>query len=325
MIKINITLEGKEIIQKPTRRGYGEGLVELGKRDERVVVLGADLTTSTQASLFKEAFPERFFSIGIAEQNMTGIAGGLSLEGKIPFICTYGVFSTGRAWDQVRTTVCYSNLNVKIGGAHGGISVGPDGATHQALEDIALMRCLPNMKVIVPCDVIETRKATIAIGEIPGPCFVRFGREPTPVITTEETPFKIGEATQVREGRDVTIIACGFMVYQGLRAAEELAKEGISVKVVNLHTIKPIDKEAIRTVAEETGAIVTAEEHQIHGGMGSAVCEEIVKSCPVPLEMVGIQDRFGESGQPEELIEEFNLGVKDIKAAVRRVLERKRA
>ncbi len=300
-------------------------MVELGKTDPRVVVLGADLTDSTRTLWFAEKFPDRFFEIGIAEQDMLNTAAGLSLTGKIPFVSTYGVFVAGRAWDQVRTTICYANLNVKIGGAHGGVSVGPDGATHQALEEIALMRVLPNMKIIVPCDAIETYKATMKAVEIEGPVYVRFGREKIPVITKEDTPFEFARAATFREGKDVSLIACGYMVYESLRAAEELEKKGISARVINLHTIKPIDKEAIIKAAKETGAIVTCEEHQIMGGFGSAVAEVVVENCPVPMRFIGIQDRFGESGTPEELIVEFNLDSRDIIKAVEEVLKRKGA
>jgi transketolase len=310
---------------KPSRDGYGLGLVDLGTADPRVVVLGADLTASTRANWFKDKFPDRFFSIGIAEANMVNVAAGLSLVGKIPFVCTYGVFVAGRAWDQVRTTVCYANLNVKLGGAHGGISVGPDGATHQALEDIALMRCLPNMTVVVPCDAIETRKATVAIGKMHGPAYVRFGREPIPVITTDQTPFTLGKAETFRDGSDLCIIACGYMVGEALQAAETLQQEDkVSARVVNLHTVKPIDRAAIARAAAETGAIVTAEEHQVMAGFGSAVAEVVTTECPVPMRFVGIQDRFGESGEPEELLDEFGCTARAIVAAARQVLTRKR-
>lgn len=313
-----------EIPTKPTRLGYGEGLVELGRRNPNVVVLGADITSSTNAGMFLEKYPERFFSIGIAEQDMVGVAAGLSLVGKVPFVCTYGVFASGRCWDQIRTTVCYSDLNVKIGGAHGGISVGPDGATHQALEEISIMRCLPGMTVVAPCDVIETRKATIAIGEMHGPAYIRFGREAVPTITEESTPFKLGKAEIFRKGSDVTVIACGVMVHEAIETAEKLQKEGISVRVVNLHTIKPIDVEMIVKSAEETGAIVTAEEHQIYGGMGSAVVEVLAQHAPVPVEMVAVKDRFGESGQPLELMVEFGLTHDEIYNSIKKVLSRKK-
>lgn len=308
---------------KATRDGYGEALVELGKTNPRVVVLGADLTDSTRTLWFAEKFPDRFFQIGIAEQDMLNTAAGLSLTGKIPFASTYGVFVAGRAWDQVRTTICYANLNVKIGGAHGGVSVGTDGATHQALEEITLMRVLPNMKVIVPCDALETYKATMKAAEIKGPVYIRFGREKIPVITKEDTPFTLGKAATFREGKDVSLIACGYMVYEALKAAEELKKKGVSARVINLHTVKPIDKEAIIKAAKETGAIVACEEHQIMGGFGSAVAEVVVENYPVPMRFIGIQDRFGESGTPEELIKEFNLDSRDIIKAVEDVLQYK--
>jgi transketolase len=323
VIRHEITLKGHEIPLKATRFGYGEGLVELGRRHDNVVVLGGDLTGSTAANLFKEAFPDRFYSIGIAEQNMAAIAGGLSLTGKIPFISTYCVFSAGRAWDQLRTTIAYTPLNVKVGGAHSGVSVGPDGATHQGLEDIATTRCLPNLTVSAPCDAIETRKATIAIGELDGPAYIRFGREAIPVITEENTPFNFGEATMFRDGSDCIIFACGYMVYRSLVAAEKLEEEGLSVGVVNLHTIKPMDEDAIEECARRAGCLVTAEEHQVMGGMGSAIAEVVVRKAPVPMEFVGVLDRFGESGKQEELMDEFNLGINDIIGAVKRALVRK--
>lgn len=323
MIRHQITLRGRDIPLKATRFGYGEGLVELGRRHSSVVVLGGDLTSSTAASLFKDAFPERFYSIGIAEQNMAAIAGGLSLAGKIPFISTYCVFSAGRAWDQLRTTIAYGELNVKVGGAHSGVSVGPDGATHQGLEDIAITRCLPNFSVSAPCDAIETRKATVALGEMDGPAYIRFGREPMPVITAEDTPYEFGQATMFRDGTDCIIFACGYMVARSLIAAEELEDEGLSIGVVNLHTIKPIDIEAIEECARRAGCLVTAEEHQVYGGMGSAIAEVAASRVAVPMEFVGVWDRFGESGQPEELMDEFGLGVSDVIAAVRRAISRK--
>lgn len=308
----------------PTRFGYGDGLVALGSDDPNVVVLGADLTSSLCADRFQKKFPERFIQIGIAEQDMMGVAAGLSIVGKIPFVSTYGVFCTGRAWDQLRTTVAYAKLNVKIGSGHGGISVGPDGATHQALEDIAITRTIPNMTVIVPADYHETLKATIASAKLDGPVMIRFGREKVPVITTPDTPFEIGKAEIYRDGDDVSIIACGVMVYQALMAAEKLAGEGISVQVINSHTVKPIDKETILAAARKTGAVVTAEEHQVMGGFGSAVTEVISQNYPVPVKMVGIQDSFGESGKPDDLMEKYNLLDTDVVNAVRDVLELKR-
>jgi len=303
-----------------TRDGYGEGLVEAGRKNKNVMVLGADITSSVRVDWFRDNFPDRFFNMGIAEQNQVCVAAGLALMGKVPFVTNYGVFLAGRAWDQIRTTVCYNNLNVKLGGAHGGISVGPDGATHQALEEIAIMRCLPNMKVIVPADSIETKKATIAAAEIHGPVYVRFGREKVPVVTSEESQFKIGEAYCMRDGNDVAIIACGAMVYESLMAAEKLEKAGISTAVVNCHTIKPIDKEMIIEVAKKTGAVVTVEEHQVMGGMGSAVAEVLSQEYPVPISMVGVIDRFGESGQPDILMKEFGLNSGNIENAVKNVL-----
>lgn len=291
--------------QKLTRQGWADALIELGKTDENVVVLDADLSKSTLTCQFKDAFPDRFFNIGIAEQNMVNIAGGFSLTGYLPFVSTYGVFLSGRAWEQIRTTTCVNNLNVKFGGAHGGVSVGPDGATHQALEEIALMRCLPGMTLIVPADYYEARKATLAAAKIKGPVYLRFGREKVPVITTAETPFEVGKAIIMREGKDVTIVACGSMVAEALDAADELSTQGIEAEVINLHTIKPIDKETITNSVKKTGALVTAEEHQVMGGMGSAVLEVVAQSHPVPARMVGIEDTFGESGTSEELLKKY--------------------
>ncbi len=313
-----------EVEQIPSRHGYGDGLVELGKKNPNVVVLGADLTSSVRAHLFQKAFPERFIEFGIAEQDMTCAAAGLSLVGKIPYVSTYGVFSTGRAWDQLRTTVCYGNLNVKIGSAHGGVSVGADGATHQALEDITLTRVLPNMTVIVPADYHEAKKVTLASADIKGPVTMRFGREKIPVITTPDTPFKVGRAETFRFGEDVTIVACGYMVYEAMMAAKELEKENIDARVINCHTVKPIDKKTIIEAAKQTGAIVTAEEHQVMAGFGSAIAEVVVKNYPVPMKMIGVQNRFGESGTPDELLDEFGLRAKDIIKAVKEVLKMKK-
>lgn len=309
--------------QKPTRDGYGQGLVELGKENKNVVVLCADLTGSTRSKMFADEFPDRFIEVGIAEQNMMGLAAGLSLVGKIPFVSTYSVFCPGRNWDQLRISVAYNEANVKLTGAHSGVSVGPDGATHQGLEDIAITRCLPNMTILAPCDAIETKKATIAAAKMKGPVYLRFAREATPVFTTERTPFEINRAEVFRQGTDVTIIACGPTVYEALLTANELEKEGLSVGVINNHTIKPIDQQTIIEAAEKSGAVVTAEDHQVMGGMGSAVAEVLAKNKPVPMEMIGVQDRFGESGSPEELMKEFHLVADDIKAAVKKVIKRK--
>lgn len=310
---------------KPTRDGYGDALVELGQRDERVVVLGADLTGSTRADRFSSRFPERFVECGIAEQNAMNIASGLSMAGKIPFVSTYAVFVVGRALDQIRTTVCYSNLNVKIAGAHGGISVGADGATHQALEDVATLRTIPGITVIVPCDYHETRKAILWAAEHQGPVYVRFGREPVPMLTDEDTPFVWGKANLLHDGTDVTIINNGPVLKECLDAVGALEGEGISARLLNMHTVKPIDREAIVKAARETGAIVTVEEHQVMGGFGSAVAEVVVQEAPVPMRFIGIQDRFGESGEPDELFVAFGLKAKDIVKAAKEAIAAKKA
>ena len=311
------------IMMLPTRDGYGNGLLELGAANPDVLVLDADLAKSTRSDWFAAKYPERFFDIGISEQDMIGTAAGLALGGKIPFATTYGVFVAGRAWDQIRTTVCYSDLNVKIAGAHGGISAGGDGATHQALEDIALMRVLPNMKVLVPCDAIEARKATVAAGKVFGPCFLRFAREATPVFTEEGDFFEIGIANVLKQGTAATIIAAGPIVYEALQAHEQLAAEGISLRVINMHTIKPLDEAAVLAAARETGAIVTAEEAQLSGGLGGAVAEVLARKCPTPMEMVGIEDSFLECGTPEELAVKYGLTAKDLVGAVKKVMARK--
>jgi transketolase len=323
MQKVNLNIDLKNIEMIPTRDGYGEGLIAAAEKNKEIVALGADITASTRVDWFRDKFPERFFNFGIAEQNHIGVAAGLSLAGKVPFVTNYGVFLAGRSWDQIRTTVCYANLNVKLGGAHGGISVGADGATHQALEEISIMRCLPNMKVIVPADSFETKKATEAAAEMYGPVYIRFGREKVPVITNEDTPFEVGKAYCVKEGKDAAVIACGAMVYQSLVAAEELEREGISVMVINNHTVKPLDAETIIEAAKLTGAIVTAEEHQIAGGMGSAVLELLAQNCPVPAKMIGVHDRFGESGDPDLLMDKFGLSSDYIVKAVKEVLQHK--
>ncbi len=313
----------KNIEKAPTRDGFGKGLLEAGEKDERIVALCADLSESTRTHWFAEKFPERYIEVGVAEQNLATVASGLANYGKIPFITSYAAFSPGRNNEQIRTTVSLSNLPVKIAGAHAGVSVGPDGATHQALEDIALMRVQPNMTVVVPADAIEAKKATIASAKFDGPVYLRFAREKTPIFTTEESPFSIGKANLLRDGDDVAIIACGILVYNALFAAEELAKKGVSVAVLNNHTVKPMDQNAVLSLAQKTKAVVTVEEHQVMGGMGSAVCEILAKNYPVPVEMIGMQDAFGESGDSEELIEKFGMDVESIKDAVLKVLSRK--
>lgn len=307
----------------PMRDGYGEALLELCEKGENIMVLDADVAKSTRTVWIRDKYPEYFIDMGIAEQDMVGTAAGLALSGVTPFASTYCVFLSGRAFDQIRTTVCYNNLNVKLGGAHAGISVGPDGATHQSLEDIALMRALPNMTVIAPCDSEETRKATLAIAKKQGPCFVRFGREAVPVVTGKDTPFEIGKARLCREGKDVTVIACGAMVYEAQLASDELKEEGISVRVLDMHTIKPLDADAVIAAAKETGAIVTAEEHQMAGGLGSAVAECLALNFPTPLEMVAVHDSFGESGKPEELMNKYKLNKDAIIEQIKAVITRK--
>ncbi len=307
----------------PTRDGFGKELVEVGKVNDKVVVVSADLEDATRAEYFRDAHPERFFTVGIAEQDMVGTAAGLALVGFVPFINSFAVFMTNRAYDMLRLDLCYNNTNVKVICSHAGVTVGPDGATAQCLEDYAIMRVLPNMKVVCPVDDFEARKATRLFAEEFGPMYMRTSRAPMPVLTKEDDPFVIGKANVMREGKDVTIIACGVMVSEALAAAEMLKKDNIEAKVVNMHTIKPIDQECIIASAKETGAIVTAEEHQINGGLGSAVAEVVVKECPVPMEMVAVADTFGQSGSPDELLAEYHLKDVDIAAAVRKVVKRK--
>ena len=308
---------------KATRDGFGEGLILAGEKNKDVVVVCADVSESTRAEGFKKKFPERFVEVGVAEQNMALIAAGMSFAGKIPFISSYSVFSPGRNNEQIRTNIAYANANVKIAGSHAGVTVGQDGATHQALEDVGLMRMLPNMSVVVACDAEEAKKATVAVSKISGPVYLRFFRNKTPVITTANTPFKIGQAEVFKEGKDVVIFACGPMVYNSLLAAMELEKERISVAVVNVHTIKPLDKDMILKYANNTRAVVTVEEHQISGGLGGAIAELLAKEFPVPMEFVGVDDKFGESGKPEELIEKYGIGVESIKRAVKKVFNKK--
>jgi transketolase len=309
---------------KASKQGFGEGVLEAGKSNQKVVGLGADITASVGMNFFAEAFPERFLSLGIAEQNCVGVAAGLALGGKIPVFSTYGVFAALRNTDQIRISVCYNNLHVIIGGAHAGISVGPDGATHQALEDIAVMRVLPNMTVISPCDATQTRIATVkAITELTGPVYIRFGREPVPDFTNENQVFEIGKGQVLKEGKDISIIATGHMVWESLKAGYQMEKDGIDARVINIHTIKPIDEEIIVKAAIETGAILTTEEHQIMGGFGSAVAEIVVRHHPVPMDFVGMNDSFGESGKPEELMKKYNMNLEEITRKTRLLLGRK--
>lgn len=308
---------------EPTRDGYGRGLVKLGNTNPQVVALCADLTESTRTQSFAQKFPDRFIEIGVAEQNLATVASGMAAMGKIPFISSYATFSPGRNWEQIRTTICINQQKVIIAGAHAGISVGPDGATHQALEDIAITRALPNMTVINPCDSLEAEKATLAAADYPGPIYLRFHREKTPIITSKDSPFEIGKASVLRVGSDVSIIACGPVLYEALAAAQDLEESGIEVEVINMATIKPLDLEVIIKTAQKTKAIVTVEEHQITGGLGSAVAEVLGEYYPVPLQRVGIKDRFGESGEPDELLTKFGLKSRNIKAAVKEVISRK--
>lgn len=324
--KLNSKIFDKDVEQAPTRNGYGEGLVLAGDQDENVVVLCADLTESTRSDGFAKKFSERFFQVGVAEQNLATIAAGLGISGKIPFISSYAVFSPGRNWEQIRTTITYNDSNVKIAGAHAGVSVGPDGATHQAIEDIATMRVLANMKVFVPCDAIEAKKATLASAKIWGPVYLRLTREKTPIMTSEETNFIPGKAEIFWESKrpEVLIIGCGPILHNALVAAKELDEEGIGSVVLNCHTIKPLDEKQIVELAKKYKAIVTVEEHQIAGGLGGAVAECLAKTCPTPMEFIGMQDVYGESGKPVELIEKYGMGVGDIKEAVKKVIKRKK-
>lgn len=309
---------------KPTRDGFGEELVNLGRENPKIVVLSGDLEDATRAEYFKHAFPDRFFNLGIAEQDVVGTAAGLSSMGLIPFACSFAVFLTNRAYDMLRLDVCYNQSNVKIVCSHAGVTVGEDGASAQCLEDLAIMRVLPNIQVICPVDFLEAKKATRAIAQAKGPMYMRTGRAPFPILTKESDPFQIGKANVMREGKDVTIFGCGLMVYEALQAADILQKENISAKVVNMHTIKPIDEDMILRSAKATGAIVSAEEHQIHGGLGSAIAEVLVRHDPVPMEMVAVRDTFGESGSPQELLKAYHLKDVDIVAAAQRAIKRKR-
>jgi len=301
-----------EIKKVPTRDGFGKGLLELGKNNKDIVVLSADLTESTRANWFKNEYPERFVSCGIAEANMMSVAAGMALEGKIPFCCTFGVFAAGRAWNQLSISVSYMNLNVNIAGTHGGISVGPDGATHQALEEITLMRALPNMMVVVPADAIEAKKATIAAASIPHPVYLRFTRCGVPLLSKEEDEFIIGKAKTLKEGSDLTVIACGNMVCEALEAAQILQEQGVSVRVINMHTPKPLDEEIVLKAAKETKGIITCEEHTVVGGLGSAVAEVVCQNNPVPMRLIGVKNQFGQSGKTEELMKYYELTANDI-------------
>ncbi len=327
MKNLNKKLFDKDVEQVPIRKGFGEGLLIAGEENKNIVALCADLTESTQMHFFKNKFPERFVEIGVAEQNLASVASGMSAMGKLPVISSYAMFSPGRNWEQIRTTICYNDRKVIIAGSHAGISVGPDGGTHQAVEDIALMRVVPNMTVISPCDAIEAKKATLVVlsETQKTPVYIRLAREKTPVITTDDTPFEIGKGQIFYESEnpEVAIIATGALVHKALLTAKELEEDGVGSIVVNLATIKPLDEKLIIKVAKATQAVVTVEEHQIAGGMGSAIAECLAKEFPVPIEFVGVKDVFGQSGTPDELIAHYGMDVSDIKKACEKVLERK--
>jgi transketolase len=326
--KLNPKVFDRDVEQIPIRKGFGIGFLAAGEKDERVVGLCADLTESTQMHLFHDKFPKRFVEIGVAEQNLATVASGMAAMGKIPFITSYAMFSPGRNWEQIRTTIAYNDRKVVIVGSHAGISVGPDGGTHQAIEDLAIMRVVPNMTVVSPCDSIEAKKATIALAKSKGPAYIRLGREKTPVMTTEDTPFELGKAKvffePVTGHCDVAIIATGALVHRALIVARELEKQKIGVTVVNVSTIKPLDEATILKAAKASGAVVTVEEHQIAGGLGGAVAEYLSSVHPVPVERVGVRNQFGQSGTPDELIVHYGMDEKGIRAAVDKVLTLKK-
>lgn len=311
-------------VVKPSRDGFGKALVELGEKDPTIWVLTADVSESTRTHWFAEKFPQRFVQVGVAEQNLAGVAAGIASTGKTVFISAYGVFSPGRNWDQIRVSICYNDVSVKIHASHTGLTVGPDGASHQALEDIAMVRVLPNMTVIVPADMEETRKATLAAAAIKTPVYIRTAREKAPVFTTKDTPFEIGKANVYREGKDIAIFACGMMVYESLKAAEELKKEGIDAAVIDLHTIKPIDEQTILKYAKQCGLLMSVEEHQVNGGMGSAIAEVLSDKYPCQLKRHGIHNRFCESGDGYELLERYLLDSKGIAKTAKEALRNKK-
>ena len=320
----DILYDRSKVEQLPIRNGFGDGLVIAGDADSNVVVLCADLSESTRAQTYQKKYPDRYIEVGVAEQNMASLASGLAAVGKVPFISSYAMFSPGRNWEQIRTTICYNNQNVKIAAAHAGISVGPDGATHQAIEDIGITRGIANMIVFVPADVHEARRATAAAAKIKGPVYIRYAREKTPIVSTNDTPFEVGKAYVYRDGKDVALIAAGPLVYEALMAAQMLEKDGISARVINCPTIKPIDEAVIIKAAKECGAVVSCEEHQMMNGLGSAVAEVLARNYPVPQEFIAVQNRFGESGEPNELMEKFGLRDHHIVDATKKVIGRKK-
>lgn len=309
--------------QKDTRSGFGEGLLEIGKADDRVVALCADLTGSLKMDAFAKAFPERFFQVGIAEANMMGMAAGMTIGGKIPYTGTFANFSTGRVYDQIRQSIAYSGKNVKICASHAGLTLGEDGATHQILEDIGLMKMLPGMAVIVPCDFNQTKQATIAVADHEGPVYLRFGRPKWPVFIPADMPFEIGKAQVLTEGSDVSIFACGHLVWKALQAAAELEKEGISAEVVNVHTIKPLDEEAVLRSVSRTRCAVSCEEHNRYGGLGDSIAQLLVRELPTPQEYVAVNDSFGESGTPDQLLAKYGLDTPDVVKAAKKAIARK--
>jgi transketolase len=320
---LNPDLLKPDVKQEPIRAGFGRGLVAAAHTDKHIVALCADLTASTKMDEFAKSYPERFVEVGVAEQNLVTAAAGMALAGKIPFVSSYAAFSPGRNWEQIRTTICLNDVTVKIVGSHAGVSVGPDGATHQMLEDIALMRVLPNMTVVVPADAVEADKATQALAKVKGPAYIRLAREKSPLVTTDKSPFALNKAQVLRRGTDVTIVACGTMVYQALVAAEQLSKQGIEAEVINAAVIKPLDTVTIAASARKTGAVLTAEEAQVAGGLGGAVAEALSDHHPVPMSRIGMLDRFGESGAPDELLEHFGLTAKHIAARAHELIKRK--
>lgn len=315
--------EYKILGEKDTRSGFGEGLLEAGKENPNVVALCADLTPSVRMDLFQKEFPERFIEVGIAESNMISIASGMAIAGKVPFVGSFAAFSTGRTYDQIRQSVAYSDTNVKIAGSHAGLTLGEDGATHQILEDIGLMKMLPNMVVLNPCDHTQAKQATIAAARYNGPVYIRYGRPKVPVFLTEDTPFEIGKALLLNEGKDVTLVATGHLVWQALQAASELEKEGISAEVINIHTIKPLDDEAILKSVKKTGCVVACEEHMYNGGLADSVAQLLVRNNPVPMEYIGVDDQFGESGKPMELMAKYGLDYEHIVLAAKKAISRK--
>ena len=324
-LKLNTNMFDKDVEQVPIRKGFGEGFVVAGENDPQVVGLCADLTESTQMDKFKEKFPNRFVEVGVAEQNLASVASGMAAMGKVPFITSYAMFSPGRNWEQIRTTICYNNQPVKIVGSHAGISVGPDGGTHQAIEDMALTRVIPRMIVISPCDAIEAKKATIEAAKTGTPVYLRLAREKTPIMTTVDTPFKIGKAEvywrpKAGQKAGVGIIATGALLYKALKAAQTLEDSDISVEVMNLSTIKPLDEEGILGLAKRTGKIVTVEEHQVKGGMGSAVAELLAEKYPISMRFIGVKDQFGQSGTQDELVEHYKMGEIDVINAVKELI-----